>query len=132
LELINPKRSFVCEAAFTELNKKRQVDKTLQLFLFNDCLLVCEPLKGAATKIHHATRAGTRATSPCLLPPPSRPCTNLPPPAAATARTSVRLQGPLYAFKQFFRLHEVVFKDISDSSRTLPSLPHARTHLAEE
>lgn len=95
LELINPKRSFVGEAAFTELNKKRQVDKTLQLFLFSDCLLVCEPLKGAAAKIQHANKT------------------------AATARASVRLQGPLYAFKQYFLLHEVVFKDISDSSLPL-------------
>jgi hypothetical protein len=120
----------VCEAAFTELNKKRQVDKTLQLFLFNDCLLVCEPLKGAATKIHHATRAGTRDLASSS---PPRLCTNLPPPSvAATARTSVRLQGPLYAFKQFFRLHEVVFKDISDSSRTLPSRTRALTWRSSE
>jgi hypothetical protein len=42
------------------------------------------------------------------------------PPIAVTARASVRLQGPLYAFKQYFLLHEVVFKDISDSSRMPP------------
>lgn len=112
LELINPKRGFVGEASFTELNKKRQAEKTLHLFLFTDCLLISEPLKGATSKIQQATRAGMAYTLPSLSVFTLTFRSNL----ATNARASIRFNEPLYAFKQYFLLHEVIFKDIADSS----------------
>jgi len=53
-ELINPKRSFMGEISLTKLNKKRQLEKPIHLFLFNDCLLICKPHKDAAKKVQQA------------------------------------------------------------------------------